>query len=463
MSETLQARAETIKLSRLLAVDEGELDFLESLPSAATREVREKITRNIFDSSAEMLGRVGAAAKLLPSALIAKIAVGSFGPLLCARAAGAVDVDKALDVCSRLPAAFLADATIEVDPRRVARIIARVPEELVVPVAAELGRRREYVTMGRFLAFVPDHAIGAAMSALDEEAMIRTAFVLEHKDRLDHAIGILPPERLPDVLRQASRLGVWPEALDLLDHLSEERRGPIADVVAEQDPGDVAELVRAVAEAELWDSLLPVIRQMSPNSRVAFAAMPAFHEREVLRGIIRAAAAQGLWIDLVPLIDALPAAVRGTVPSIAAEIEPELLTKVLRDAVEAPHTFPSLISLLVDLPDDGTTDALDRIAAALHQDDVVAVTRAAIAAGVVEQLLPVYDALPAHVRTTTVLVIERADVAMARAFVEAFGDGAALAGLLDRVPPELLTAIRVGAQRNGLEGELDAALASATS
>ncbi len=150
MSEVLQARAEVLKLERLLGVEQGELGFLERLPSEQTRELREQITTQLFDSSAGMLGRVGAAAKLLPSALIARIAVNSFGPLLCARAAGAVEPAKAIDVCRRVPPDFLADATIEVDPRRVAEIIAGVPEEIVPPVAAELARRREYVTMGRF-------------------------------------------------------------------------------------------------------------------------------------------------------------------------------------------------------------------------------------------------------------------------------------------------------------------------
>ena len=101
--------------------------------------------------------------------------------------------------------------------------------------------------MGRFLAFVPDRTIVGAMGELSDEAMLRTAFVLEHKDRLDHAVGLLPPDRLPGVLGRAAELGLWPEALDLIDHLSDERRGPIADVVAEQSVEVITGLVEAVA------------------------------------------------------------------------------------------------------------------------------------------------------------------------------------------------------------------------
>uniref|UniRef100_UPI001C7E392D hypothetical protein n=1 Tax=Nocardioides stalactiti TaxID=2755356 RepID=UPI001C7E392D len=226
-----------------------------------------------FDTGARSMARLAAAAAITPSALVATIAEKSFGPLMCARAAAAVDPAKAIDVAGRLSPDFLADATIELDPRRVARIIAGVPTELVEPVARELGRRGEHVTMGRFLAFVPDHSIVAAMTALSDEAMLRTAFVLEHKEALDHAVGLLPPERLPGVLRVASEQGLWAEALDLLDHLSDERRGPIADVVGDMDDAVVDDLVRAVGAADIWDSLLPVFEAMSADRQRRVAAV----------------------------------------------------------------------------------------------------------------------------------------------------------------------------------------------
>ncbi|HVS29696.1 MAG TPA: hypothetical protein VHE14_09095 [Solirubrobacteraceae bacterium] len=343
MSERLEARAEVVKLARLLSVDETELEFLDGLPSAELRAFREQATNRLFDAGAQMLGRVGSAARLLPSALIATIAQRSFGPLLCARAAGTVDTAKSLDVAKRLPAPFLADVTVFLDPRRVAAIIAEVPAALVVPVARELGARGEHVTMGRFLAYVPDHAIVAAIGALEDETMLRTAFVLEHKDRLDHAVGLLPPDRMPGILRCAADAGLWPEALDLLDHLSEERRGPIADLVADQDEEIIAGLVRAVSEQGIWDGLLPVVRTMSGESRTRLATLPAFHDPAVMTEIIRAAAEQGLWQDLVPLIEALPGDVLETVPRIAAELEPELLSKVVADAAAAPQTLPPLV------------------------------------------------------------------------------------------------------------------------
>lgn len=320
MNQRLETSAEVLKLARLIDVEPADLAFLESVPPDELRELREGVTDRIFDAGARSLKRVAAGAKLLPSPLVATIAVKSFGALLCARAAGAVDPAKAIDVAKRLPSDFLADVTIQLDPRRVAAIISRVPVGLVVPVAAELGEREEHVTMGRFLAYVPDEAVVAAMAALSDEALLRTAFVLEHKERLDHALGLLPPERLPGIIANASRLGLWPEALDLLEHLSDVRRGPVADVVADQDPEVIEGLVAAVSGAGIWENLLPVVRVMSEEHCLRLAAHPAFHREAVLREVLAAAAGGGLWVDLVPLLRALPDPVLALVPPLLVEL-----------------------------------------------------------------------------------------------------------------------------------------------
>lgn len=414
MSETLEVRAELLKLSRLLGLGEGELDYLEGIPSAELRLLRESATERLFDDGAKMLGRVGAAAKLVPAGITATIAQKAFGPLLCARSAGMVDPGKAVDVAKRLPADFLADVVIDLDPRRVVDIIARVPAELVEPVARELGQRGEHVTMGRFLAFVPDHLIATAMGALDDEAMLRTAFVLEHKDRLDHAVGLLPPERLPGILKSAAGLGLWPEVLDLLDQLTEERLGPIADLVATQDAALVADLVQSVSEQGIWDSLLPVVRQMSDAGRAQIVTVPVFHDPRILQEIVEAAAAQGLWLDLVPLVNAVPDDVRRTVAAIAGDLDPVLLNNVLGEAVEAPETFETLLGLVNEMPATG--------------------------------------------QATVVGLINAAKKPLAKALLASLSDPGESSRLYAMLPPELRDAVERAAERFGLQKELAQAI-----
>ncbi len=367
MSE-LEARAEVLKLERLLEVDAGEFAFLTDLEAADLRAFREQATERLFGAAA--LLKVAGAARLLPAGVVATIAQRTFGPLLCARAAAGVDPKTAIDVARRLPREFLADVSVHLDPRRVADIIAGVPPALVPGVAEILGERREYVTMGRFLAFVPDSAIGMAMSALDDEALVRTAFVLEHKDRLDHAIGLLPPERLPGVLRFAAAHGLWPEALDLLDHLSDARRGPIADLVAAEAQDILDSLVAAVHESGLWNVMLPLVRTMQPISRERLAQVSAFHEPDVLREIVVAAAgAPGLWADLVPLLDVLPTGVQEQLPRIIADLDPALIDQVVAEAARSPETLVPLIDIASKIEGPGRTAVIDLIDGA---DDTLA-------------------------------------------------------------------------------------------
>ncbi len=402
MSRGLETAAEILKLERLLGLDAGELGFLAGVDPGELRTLRERATDSLFDQGAQSLTRLAAAAKLLPSGLVANVAERSFGPLLCARAAATVDPDKAIDVAKRLSSGFLADATIELDPRRVARIIAGVPTSLVEPVARELGERREHVTMGRFLAFVPDHAIGAAMGALSDEAMLRTAFVLEHKDALDHAVGLLPPDRLPGVLRVASELDLWAEALDLLQHLSQERRGPIAEVIASMEDDVIARLVAAASAADLWDALLPVVGVMSDEARLRLAARPAFHEPRILREIIGAAAQDGrLWPDLLPLVEALPDQVRGQAADLIAEQEPA---------------------------------AVGRLLAAVHE------------LGLWPTLLPVVSTMGADGRRRFVEVLDDVDAALATVVVQ-LRDDPRLADLVDQVPADIMAAVDRAAGR----------------
>lgn len=405
MSERLDARAEVLKLARLLTVEDSELEFLGELPPNALRQYREAATERLFDADAATFRRVGSAARLVPSPIVASIAQRAFGPLLCARAAGCVDEGKALDVLRRLPAEFVAEATVEVDPRRVAGLIPKVPQELVVPVARLLGEREEYVTMGRFLAYVPDHVITAAIGALSDEAMLRTAFVLEHKDSLDHAVGLLPPARLPGIIASASDLGLWAEALDLLDHLSEERLGPIAETVAAQNEAAIGKLVSAVSAGGLWDSLLPVVRLMSEDSLTRLVEVPVFHDPAILAEIIDSAAtsSSGLWQDLAPLIDALPAEVHLQAAEIASRLPADRLAAILRDAVDAPKALPPLGSLVGAMDEEGKRKVGKAVQAVAEDDPGVlrAIIEAAARDGFWAQLAPLLAQLP-HATQTAV-------------------------------------------------------------
>jgi len=251
------------------------------------------------------------------------------------------------------------------------------------------------------------------MTAHSDEAMLRTAFVLEHKDRLDHALGLLPPERLPGIIANASQLGLWPEALDLLDHLSDVHRGPVADVVAAQTPEVIEGLVAAVSSAGIWENLLPVVGVMSEASRLRLAANPAFHPTQVLSEILEAAADSGLWVDLVPLLRALPSGVAARVPSLVAELDRATLAAIVTEAV-------------------GAADVLEPFA------DILA-------------------GMDESAQASVVALIDSDDGLLGHALVGALTDPHHVRLLLDHTPTGILDAIERAADRLGLRDELDAA------
>ena len=223
-AELLQAHAEVMKLARLLGREPDELAYLERLGPDDLRALRDTVTETLYDANGGSLGRLAAASRLLPSGLTATIGQRAFGPLLSARLAGLLDTDKAVDVATKLPAPFLADVAVELDPRRAADLIAAIAPALIGQVTAELVARREYVTMGRFVGHLSDDTITAALAAMDDEALLQVAFVLEDKSQLSRLFAKLSKARSAGVIAAAARDGLWLEALDLLNHLRKRQR-----------------------------------------------------------------------------------------------------------------------------------------------------------------------------------------------------------------------------------------------
>ena len=332
MSEALDARAERLKLARLLSLKEDELTFLAGVSAADVREFRELATDRLFDS-APGLAVVGSAARLVPSGLAAKICSKAFGPMLVARVAGSADPGKAIDIASHLNADFLTEVAIHLDPRRVSKIISGIPDAMIGEVADRLGKQDEHVTMGRFLGFVGDGAIVAAIARLSDEAVLRTAFVLEDKGRLDDAVALLPAGRIPGVIKSAADLGLWPEALDLIDQMSDEQRATIASVVAELDVSVITSLVDTATKEHLWESLLPLIRVMSTEDRTYVANLPALHQPELIDELVRVGLTGELWAALAPLVDVVPVDVRQQIVATIAGLDAKAVDAVVAAAV----------------------------------------------------------------------------------------------------------------------------------
>lgn len=223
-----EAEAEILKLARVLGVEPEGLEYLARVDADDLKAFREQVTDTLFDANIAVLQRMALAARLLPGGVLAKIAEKVFGPLLCARIAGLVEVSRGVDVAKRLSPRFLAEVAADLDPRRASAIISRIPLETVLAVAAELARREDWITLGRFVGHLPDPTVRRALDEIDDPGLLRIAFVLDDKNRIDHVVGLLPSHRLGRLLTAAAAdEDLWTPALDLLTHLGEDRRATL--------------------------------------------------------------------------------------------------------------------------------------------------------------------------------------------------------------------------------------------
>lgn len=350
MSEHLAALAEITKLARLLDVeDSSDLDFLLELPHASLRAFRERVTDRLFDADATRLKRVAAASKLVPVAISAKAARHAFGPLLCASLAGMMEPSRGVAIAEQLPAPFLAETSVQLDPRRAASLISAMPARVVAEVAKDLLQRDDHITMGRFVGVLPEKSLRAAAPVMGDADLLRIGFLLEEKSRLDNLVEIVG-DRLPGIVRAAHENDLWAQAIDLFDSVGPENKARIGDVAAAAGDAVLDGLIRAVNRLEAWDALLPVTRAMSRESLEVFAQHPAVHQEPTLAAVLDVALNQGLWLDLLPLASQLPSTQREFIATRVAQQPAERLGNLIRDADEADQ-WEALIPIAMAMND----------------------------------------------------------------------------------------------------------------
>ena len=200
----LKRRAELVKLGRLLSEPPERLRYRARLEPDQLRELRELATDVHYDFDRDRFKRIAFASMLLPTGLTALIACKAFGALLCARIAGVLNTDHAIALAAHMPAKFLADLAVELDPRRASAIIAGMPPEQIAEVAEVLAARGEFVAMGRFVGHMTDEAITRSLAVIDEPSLLRISYVLEGDEGLERVIRLMSSAQLESAIRAAT-------------------------------------------------------------------------------------------------------------------------------------------------------------------------------------------------------------------------------------------------------------------
>lgn len=387
----------------MLGVEAKDLGYLEVIPSAELNQFRARCTDTLFAGDSGRLHRVATASKLVPVGLTVRISQLAFGPALCAATAGLLDPSHAVKIASKVPTPFLADIAVHLDPRRAAEVISAIPSEIVVRVAVELIQRGEYVTMGRFVNFLPLATLRAAVPRIEDEAdLLRVAFVMEGKSSLDDLLDIAR-SRVQKLIDAAHTHDMWAEALDLIGNLSLDNRAELADVAASQDPIVLDALIQAAHRLGMWDALLPVVAVMSPDSLARFAEIPAVLDPEVLDGIVTAALDGDLWLDLLPLSTALPEQGLRLVAARAAAEDDETLSHLATQAHEAEQ-WDALLPIALAFDDDARR-RLAHLPLLARADVLQAAIGTAARHDLWDAVLPLAEVLPEEVKPTIAAAI----------------------------------------------------------
>jgi hypothetical protein len=223
MSQALRSRAEVLQLARLLRLDAAELEYLRELPPEDVARLREQVTDVLFGAHGQVLSRLAAASRLLPIGVVATIGERAFGPMLSARVTGLLEPMRAVEMAAKLPVEFLADIAVELDPRRASEVISRISPVQIADITRVLMRRGEYVTMARFVSYLDIAAISAAVEVMDDPSVLQVVLLLEPGDGLHDLIGLLAPQRLDGIVEAAVAEDLWPEVVELVSQLTDER------------------------------------------------------------------------------------------------------------------------------------------------------------------------------------------------------------------------------------------------
>jgi len=134
-----------------------------------------QVTDLRFSTASHGLGPLVAVSKLLPVGLNALLAERALGPVLAARIAAMLEPSRTIDVATKLPAMFLADAATHVDPRVASTVIAGLPPAHIAEVTRELARRGEFATIGQVAGHLGANTTAAAPDAMDATMMTMQA------------------------------------------------------------------------------------------------------------------------------------------------------------------------------------------------------------------------------------------------------------------------------------------------
>lgn len=359
--------AERQKLARALNTGESELDFLDDRTAPELRALRVGVSEALFKRHASSFRLLANLSGLVPAGITAKIAHHALGAFLAGRVTGEMPPARAVAVAKKLPAEFLADISLSIEPARAEAVIAAMPSKMVETVAEILVQRGEYVTMGRFVGAISEDALFRVIDKLDNEALLQTGFYVEDAGRLDKILEYFSDEQLTDIIDTATEHNLWPEALSLVQQVGDAQKGRLGNLVATQDDTVLDSMVHVAQEQALWPEVLVAAGGMTEANQRTVVNLPSVTDEAVLNAIITAAHAHSMWATVLPMVALMAADAQARAVAAALSQDDAVLRGWLDSAGEAELMGPAL-TVFGSLPADLRNRVFEQLRAQAKED-----------------------------------------------------------------------------------------------
>ncbi|MCU1643788.1 MAG: hypothetical protein JWN03_4063 [Nocardia sp.] len=303
---SLAGRAEVVKLARELHTAPDELGFLLESDPVAIRRVRQSMHHALDSPYRPMFERLAKVSALIPNTLAIAIATRFFGPMLCGMIATSLSPERAVALIGHVPTTFLADTAPYVDPTAAAPIVQAFDTDVLVPVMQEMVRRKDYVTLARFLVAATNEQLLEVVPHIHSgEDLLQVGFNAELDtvaDRFDVVLAELPEHRIREILQAAHDQDRFAEAFTFLQFVSDKTLTRVSEVTAGLGPELLTHMVESVHRENAWAEMIPVAALMSPESRQLLFELPVWDD-EKLAAVARAAEHSARQGDLLKIIE----------------------------------------------------------------------------------------------------------------------------------------------------------------
>lgn len=230
---SLDVRGEVIKLARELDVDAAELEFLGQASRDDVHRLRIAIEVALDRRHRPFYRRIEASSRLLPPSVALKIARMSFPPLVVARVSEDIPPDRGIKMTEQTPMDYMGELLLHMNPQRMVESVRRMPLRLMKPMIAELARREEFITLGRYLGVLADEQIpGVVAEIQDGRTLLLCGFHDEDPSNLDTVIAAMSDEQVAAILEAVLAHDLADELAAVADHVGDTARQRFQDAVA---------------------------------------------------------------------------------------------------------------------------------------------------------------------------------------------------------------------------------------